>query len=408
MSANATPRRRCSSRRLVAVGLLALAGLLPFTLLAGPAEAAKRKGSRGVVVKTMTYNASLGSGLSARFATSLDEFCDRAGENIREVDATKPKLRMRAIARNILKKKPDLVGLQEVDKILTQTPPDNGPLLGGTNATTVRYDYLRLILNRLNKNRKRYRLVTAHKEFEFEIKGNLDGIGSGCDDSEIDVRLITGNAILARVGAGVRTSRVRQQSYRHQLSFDLLGSIQYPVPRGWESVDARVRGSEKFRFVHTHLEAFDNDPQQNTMLDTTTDPPTQTVVGNAVVRAIQANELVTGPAKARIPVVLIGDLNSNVPGVKPGDAKAFKRIRAAGFKRRSTQEPPSCCIEDEGTGTIADFDHVVDHIMAKPGRKIRLVSSSVVGRTTVHGLFPSDHAGVFSALRMPRKVARGR
>ena len=103
MSAHVTPRRLYLSRRLVAVGLLALAGLLAFTLLAGPAEAAKRKGKRGVVVKTMTYNASLGSGLSARFATSLDEFCDKAGENIREVDATKPKLRMRAIARNILK-----------------------------------------------------------------------------------------------------------------------------------------------------------------------------------------------------------------------------------------------------------------------------------------------------------------
>jgi hypothetical protein len=44
--------------------------------------------------------------------------------------------------------------------------------------------------------------------------------------------------------------------------------------------------------------------------------------------------------------------------------------------------------------------------LAKPGRKIRLVSSSVVGRRKVNGLFPSDHAGVFSALRLPRKPVR--
>jgi endonuclease/exonuclease/phosphatase family metal-dependent hydrolase len=395
------------SSGLLAAGLLALAALLSFTLLARPAEAAKGKGKRGVVVRTMTYNASLGSALSARFATSVDELCDKAGENVREVDATKPQVRMPAIAENILKQKPDLVGLQEADAVLTQTPPDNGPLLGGTDATTVRYDYLQLILDRLNKGKKRYTLVTVQDEFEFEIKANVDGVGSGCDGSETDARLITRNAILARVGAGVKTSRVRQESYRHQLSFELLGGVPYPVPRGWQSVDASVRGSKKLRFVHTHLEAFDNDPQQNTMLDTSTDPPTPTVVSNATVRAIQADELVSGPAKASIPVVLIGDINSNVPGVKPGDEKAFQRILEARFKRRSTQKPPSCCAHDI-SGGIGDFAHVVDFIMGKPGRTIRLTSSSVVGRTKVNGLFPSDHAGVFSALRVPRKLRRDR
>ena len=58
---------------------------------------------------------------------------------------------MRAIARNILRKKPDLVGLNEADAVLTQSPADNGPLLGGTSATTVRYDFIQLILDRLNK-----------------------------------------------------------------------------------------------------------------------------------------------------------------------------------------------------------------------------------------------------------------
>jgi endonuclease/exonuclease/phosphatase family metal-dependent hydrolase len=370
-------------------------------MLASPAEAAQSKSAkRGVAVSAMTYNVGLGSGLSARFSTSLDEFCDRAGENVREVDATKPQVRMPAIAKNILKKKPDLVGLQEADALLTQTPPDNGPLLGGTDATTARYDFLQLILDRLNRGKERYRLVTVHDEFELEIKANVDGVGSGCDGSETDARLITRNAILARVGAGVKTSRVRQESYRHQLSFELLGGVPFPVPRGWESVDVRVRGSKEFRFVHTHLEAFDNDPLDNTMLDTATDPPTSTVVSNAAVRAIQADELVSGPAKASIPVVLLGDLNSNVPGVKPGDEKAFQRILAARFKRRSTQKPPSCCVEE--SGTTADFDHIVDHIMAKPGKKIRLVSSSVVGRTKVNGLFPSDHAGVVSRLKVKR------
>ena len=355
----------------------------------------KGKDERGVTVKFMTYNESLGSGLSARFANSLDELCDKAGENVREVDASNPPLRMKGVAQNILSEMPDFVGLQEADALYTQTPPDNGPLLGGTDATTVRYDYVDLILDRLNKGEKRYKVVTVHEEFEFEIKANVDGIGSGCDGSETDARLVTQNAILKRVGAGVKTSDVQQQSYRHQLSFDLLGSVPYPVPRGWESLEATVRGSDEFRLVNTHLEAFDNNPTANTMLDMGTDPPAKSTVGNGDVRETQAGELVDGPANAKVPVILLGDLNSNVPGVKPGDEDAFARILAAGFKRRSTQEPPSCCGE-----TIEDFDHVVDHIMAEPGKPVKLVSSEVVGRGPTDGVFPSDHAAVVSELKI--------
>ena len=134
-------------------------------------------------------------------------------------------------------------------------------------------------------------------------------------------------------------------------------------------------------------------------------PPTQTVVGNAPPRAIQANELAEGPAKARILVVLVGDPQPKRSQGKPGDEKAFQRILAAGFKRRSTQEPPSCCIQDD-TGTLADFDHVVDHIFNKSGRRSALFPRRSWGRTKANGVFRSDHAGVFSALLVPRKPVR--
>jgi hypothetical protein len=46
------------------------------------------------------------------------------------------------------------------------------------------------------------------------------------------------------------------------------------------------------------------------------------------------------------------------------------------------------------------FDHQVDHILTnKPGR-VKLVSSSVTGRSPVNNFWDSDHAGLFSALRL--------
>ena len=44
------------------------------------------------------------------------------------------------------------------------------------SATTVRYDFIQLILDCLNKGKQRYQLVNSPHEFEFEVKANLDGV----------------------------------------------------------------------------------------------------------------------------------------------------------------------------------------------------------------------------------------
>src|SRR4030095_7982241 len=105
---------------------------------------------------------------------------------------------------------------------------------------------------------------------------------------------------------------------------------------------AKVRGSRKFRFVNMHLEAFDNDVT-NTMYTRSSGASSQ--VTNGTVRATQVKELLApgGVMHAALPVIALADWNSNVPGVKPGDEQAFQAVLNAGFKRRSTLTPPSCC-----------------------------------------------------------------
>jgi endonuclease/exonuclease/phosphatase family metal-dependent hydrolase len=381
--------------------------------LAAPAGAGAAK-RRGVVAKIMTRNVYLGSSLAAGLdAGSVPELCDGAGQILHEVDATRPADRMRAIANEIRNKLPDLVGMQEVAGWYTQSPGDGRPpqVLGGsgTFATTVRHDFLQQILSRLNQGKRRYKVIAVSNEFEFESETDLDGNngtdspGPDCTDSEIDGRLLMRDVILARLKAGVRTSNRRTGNFENQLSLPLAGGFPFAVKRGWESVNVSVRGSRKFRFVNTHLEAFDSAATGNDMFNTQTMTTTQ--VARGTVRSTQAGELVGagGPANTALPVVLVGDLNSNVPEVQVGDGQAFQAVLDAGFKRRSTQRPPSCCLNDPTLlgGSLTDFDHVVDHILANK-RRIRRIRSSVVGRGPVGGIYPSDHAGVFSVILLPR------
>jgi endonuclease/exonuclease/phosphatase family metal-dependent hydrolase len=323
-------------------------------------------------VTVMTRNLYLGSDLGGiQSASSFSELLNEAGEVFHDVDATKPRLRMRALGAEILRLRPDLVALQEVS-LWRLGPPDGAPL-GGTPATTVRYDFLKLLLSRLNKGRKRYRVVGVQNQADAEIPA--DTIETGNDTPEIDGRLTDRDAILARVGVGVRTRRTAGGHFENRLEVTVAG-FTAGLDRGWISTLANVRGTA-FKLVNTHLEAAD-----------------------ATVRTAQADELVRagGPARsARLPVVLIGDVNSDDDSVSVANRGAFLRIAQAGFVARSTSRP-SCCYQSELLDDPASFfDHQVDHVLVNR-RRIRLGRSSVTGIAMTGGRWHSDHGGVFSAL----------
>ena len=62
------------------------------------------------------------------------------------------------------------------------------------------------------------------------------------------------------------------------------------------------------------------------------------------IRAQQAQELLDGPADDPRAIIL-GDFNSDSPGVQPGDEQAYDALLAGGFEERSTDDPLSCCVE---------------------------------------------------------------
>ena len=75
-------------------------------------------------------------------------------------------------------------------------------------------------------------------------------------------------------------------------------------------------------------------------------------------------------------MILLGDFNSDVPGVQPGDEQAFQALLDAGFAERGVAGPLSCCVSDLFTAPPSEFDHQVDHILSEPGKKVKLVDSS--------------------------------
>jgi endonuclease/exonuclease/phosphatase family metal-dependent hydrolase len=379
---------------------LLAAAALAFALLPALAPA-KGGGAKPKEVNVMTRNLYLGADLAPAIgASGLTAFTEATGQILREVTANSFPTRAKGLAEEILKKKPDLIGLQEVALWRTGPPSLEVFLNSGAKPTaeTVRYDYLTELLAQLNKGKGKggkgkpqYRVAVSQDEFDFEAPANENGVpGDGPNgaipNAEINGRLTMRDVILVRNGAGVTFKHPQAGHFANLLQVTVSG-VNLSVTRGWVAIDAKVRGSKLFRFVDTHLEAFD--------------PATQV----PSIRSLQAGELVApgGPATTSLPVILLGDLNSDDDTVEPGDQQAYRTLLAAGMRERSTNKPLGCCLNSSllavgAGGSVADFNHQVDHVMTRDPKEIKLKASSVTGRQPVHGFWDSDHAGLFSSL----------
>jgi endonuclease/exonuclease/phosphatase family metal-dependent hydrolase len=389
---------RTNKLRLLAIAVVsALLCILPSFALAhghGHGHGHHKHSDR---VRVMTRNLFLGADLSEALAsTTPAQFFAANGGILRQVTATNFPVRARGLADEILGEHADLVGLQEVALWRDAKPASIDPVLNGPSATHVRYDFLQLLLDQLNRHHAGlYRAVMVQPEFDFEAPADENGkpndgpdaaTGGLLKDTEINGRLTMRDVILARKGTA--TANPKGAHFSHLLNVTVSG-IPIAVTRGWTSIDAIVGHSRPFHFVNTHLEAFDDETQHPS------------------IRAQQAGELVApgGPARSALPVILVGDLNSDVATeVKPGDAQAYQVMLNAGFVERSTSNPLSCCIESDTlmTGSVSEFDHKVDHIMTSSPSLVKLQHSKVTGRRMHNGFWDSDHAGLASQLRISR------
>jgi endonuclease/exonuclease/phosphatase family metal-dependent hydrolase len=367
--------------------------VIALTGMAGAADA-KPKKPKAVPVKVMTRNIFLGADLGpALNATSFEQFTAANGDILEEVDQTDFPRRALGLARELQQKKPDLVGLQEVAWWRTNAtpgPPAQGSA-GAFTATTTRFDFLQILLTELNQRGMDYDVVVEKVEFDFEAPADTDNnSATGLAGGDIQGRLTMRDVILVNGDSKVKAKAKKPKSGTFANLFTPnISGIDVPVTRGWTAADVTVKKGKgkntlkkKFRFVNSHFEAFDD----------------ETVVPS--IRALQAQELLDGPAKGKT-VIILGDFNSDVPGVQPGDQQAYQTLLDGGFSDRTINKPISCCVSNLFTAPPSEFDHQVDHIMTNQSKKkVKLANSSVTGTEQVNGIYNSDHAGVFSTLKL--------
>jgi hypothetical protein len=157
------------------------------------------------------------------------------------VKATDFRKRAVVIAREIERRRPDLIGLQEV--ALWRTGPKDGVR---SNERTVAFDWLAPLRRALARAGLRYRVGGVQREFDF----------SAPTPGGFDVRLTMRDAILIKRRPGLRVLRRRGGNFKNLFVVPIpaLG-VSIPVKRGWVYADLKL-GQWRFRFVDTPLEAY--------------------------------------------------------------------------------------------------------------------------------------------------------
>ena len=280
-------------------------------------------------------------------------------------------MRSKLIAREIKRTKPDLIGMQEV--AIWRRGPDGVKDGSTTPATQVVYDFLRTLRRDLGRLGLRYSVGSKQQEADIEAP----------IDAGYDVRLTMFDVILVKKRADLKVRRRFGKNYNEK--------IAVPTPagpltstRGWTAVDLIFKG-KRLRFANTHLEAF-------------ADPT----------REAQAREFVGpgGPLRTRRQVIVTGDMNSDPQG-RESPAGAFDILAGGGLVDTwpSRFGPGfTCCLEqsDARDPNTNGFDHRIDLILAKP--RLRTLRGTVVGAKlsdrAPNGLWPSDHAGAVTTLRL--------
>jgi endonuclease/exonuclease/phosphatase family metal-dependent hydrolase len=321
-------------------------------------------------VTVMTQNVYFGTDLKPVYAArSSSDLFEAVLSVWEEVQASKIPQRAARIAHEIAAGKPDLVGLQEIAQWST----------GSFGAMSVRYDLLESILRSLRDEGFFY--------VPIAIRVDLNQVAP-LDKAENLLQFTDRHAVLLKIDSDfgrIQPYNAQAETFSTllQVSNFVAGSMK--VLRSWIAVDAIV-GDRKFRLIETHVESLDE-----------------------AVQLAQARELVAGPANTSLPVVMMGDFNSNANRQTsvPDYTSTYPELITAGFHDVWASTNPddpgnTCCHARDLLNSTSELNRRIDLFLTRgtiTPNSAELVGDGPAFRLT-SGRWASDHAGVIAKLRI--------
>ena len=368
-------------------------------------------------IKVLTQNLYVGSNLF-QILDDTSPVPVVAAQIFSDVQMTDFHSRVEVIADLIAKRRPHLVGLQEVSLLRTECPSNIlGPSGDPTpNAMDVFADYREILLDALVARGLDYEVIASIENVDVELPAlNIPGLLPDCGAQFFDVRLTDFDITLKR-GDVAATTLIEKRF-----------EVNFPVPtpagpvtfyRGFTVVDADIRG-RKVRFVNTHLEV-DGNAFANFF---------QFVQAYELTQTLNALALSSWGDRA---LIVAGDFNSSpdkfyadcflpdpVSGVfvENGCLSAYGLMVTNGYAdtwdlRDDDEWKPgfTCCQAPLLDNKKSELDRRIDHVwyrgplMTGGGlEQLDEVKVKVTGAKkkdkTVNGLWSSDHAGVLAVLK---------
>ena len=346
-------------RRAVLAAALLIVAAVPAVALAKSSAKPKPKPD----VSVMSRNLYLGADIITLVqASSKADEAARASALWKTVKKTNFPRRAKAIAAEIKRAHPDLIGLQEVARYY------KGPLADPSKkgAKTPVADWLKILQKELKARGLNYKVVSQQTEINVET-----ALKEG-----FDLRMTLGNAVLVRADRKrhVKTVKGVKGVFKSSQLTVPLQDQTLKLSRGYAGGYFTTAG-KKFLFLDPHAEAY----------------------GAAIAKA-QFAELVKGPGNTRkMPVIIAGDFNSDPREKPPG---GYATVIGAGFKDTGKRHA-TCCQNELVNNKSSELETWIDHIVVRPAAKV--LKTYVFGNKAsdkIGGLWPSDHAGVVAWLRL--------
>ena len=311
-------------------------------------------------VTVATYNLYLGADVSVLFdAGSVEELAMSVRQVREQLDTTHFPERAGALARLFARERIDVVGLQEVTRWSTS------PILadGSLGPTEVISDFLPELLTALEEAGTPYDAHAVTTNFH----------GALPVDAETWMGIEGANALLVRRDGPVLVTAERTRPFGYVFEVETgLDGVSFPIHRSYGWADAECDG-RAFRVVNAHTEAY-GDKARDT----------------------QRDELLAAVGDPGVPVVIGGDFNTTPDAVGIGAPYLDAWLAAGGDPKAGATFGQRADLLNEESTMVERIDYLFV-------RDAEVVECQVVGvsagdRTSPHGLWPSDHAGVVARI----------